>query len=293
MNYYTKQEQHLPLITPQMYRECPDQVVDILNRLIRFYEQYRDDSYQAITQTTVNVTTTDNVINGIQTDITNIHGDVNNIDNQLVTINADLASLSTVAHTGDYNDLLNIPPAAAVNNGKLTIQKNSTNVAEFTANNLGDVTANITVPTSFSDLTGTASSSQIADGAVTNAKVANNTLDVGKINWSTITAITSASTIFDSTSYTVSSFKAYKVGRIFILERLQFASHQSTISGRQVATLKSAYRPTNNVRIALQHGSNEDVHLGLVQSDGKLIEYAPNNVNQDSIWYSGVWICPS
>lgn len=118
-----------------MYRNYPDQVVDILNRLIRFYEQYRDDSYNVITQTTTNVITADNVINGIQTDITNIHGDLN--------------SLSTVAHTGDYNDLLNIPPAATVNNGKLTIQKDGTKIAEFTANQAGDVTANITTtPTS-------------------------------------------------------------------------------------------------------------------------------------------------
>lgn len=130
MNYYTKQEQRLPLITANMYRENPDQVVDILNRLIRFYEQYRDDSYQAITKTTTSVIAADDVINGIQTDITNIHGDLN--------------GLSTVAHTGDYNDLLNIPPAAAVNNGKLTINQNGTKIAEFTANQAGNTTANIT-----------------------------------------------------------------------------------------------------------------------------------------------------
>ena len=41
----------------------------------------------------------------------------------------------------------------AVNNGTLTIQKNGTNVQTFTANQSGNVTANITVPTKTSELT--------------------------------------------------------------------------------------------------------------------------------------------
>ena len=40
-----------------------------------------------------------------------------------------------------------------VNNGTLTIQKNGTNVATFTANQSGNATANITVPTKVSELT--------------------------------------------------------------------------------------------------------------------------------------------
>lgn len=44
----------------------------------------------------------------------------------------------------------NIP---TVNNATLTIQKNSTNVATFTANASSNVTANISVPTKVSDLT--------------------------------------------------------------------------------------------------------------------------------------------
>ena len=43
--------------------------------------------------------------------------------------------------------------APTVNNGTLTIQKNGTNVQTFTANQSGNVTANITVPTKTSDLT--------------------------------------------------------------------------------------------------------------------------------------------
>ena len=59
-----------------------------------------------------------------------------------------VSGLSAVATSGSYNDLSNKPtiPAAA-NNGTLTIQKNGTNVATFSANQSGNATANITVPT--------------------------------------------------------------------------------------------------------------------------------------------------
>ncbi|WP_298535614.1 hypothetical protein [uncultured Methanobrevibacter sp.] len=64
------------------------------------------------------------------------------------------SDLKTVAFTGAYADLTGQPtiPAAA-NNGKLTIQKNGTNVATFTANQSGDATANIEVPTNTNQLT--------------------------------------------------------------------------------------------------------------------------------------------
>ena len=66
---------------------------------------------------------------------------------------ANSADLATVATSGSYNDLSDKPtiPAAA-NNGKLTIQKNGTDVQTFTANQSSSVTANITVPTKASDV---------------------------------------------------------------------------------------------------------------------------------------------
>ena len=57
--------------------------------------------------------------------------------------------LATVATSGSYNDLSDKP---AINNGSLTIQKNGTTVATFTANDNTNQTANITVPTSETDL---------------------------------------------------------------------------------------------------------------------------------------------
>lgn len=62
------------------------------------------------------------------------------------------ADLWAVALSNDYNDLDNKPTQQTVNNGMLTIQKNSTNVATFTANASTNVTANITVPTTVAEL---------------------------------------------------------------------------------------------------------------------------------------------
>lgn len=64
-----------------------------------------------------------------------------------------VSGLATVATSGSYNDLSNKPTIPTVNNGKLTIQKNGTDVATFTANQSGNATANITVPVKVSELT--------------------------------------------------------------------------------------------------------------------------------------------
>lgn len=61
-------------------------------------------------------------------------------------------SLAKVATTGSYTDLSNTPTIPTVNNGTLTIKQNGTTVQTFSANQSGNVTANITVPTfSFSN----------------------------------------------------------------------------------------------------------------------------------------------
>jgi hypothetical protein len=81
----------------------------------------------------------------------------NAVQNKVVTTalnsKADTSSLSTVATSGSYNDLSNKPTIPTVNNATLTIQKNGTTVKTFTANASSNVTANITVPTSTSELT--------------------------------------------------------------------------------------------------------------------------------------------
>lgn len=55
--------------------------------------------------------------------------------------------------TGTFALTSDIPSVPTVNNGQLTIQKNGSNVATFTANASSNVTANISVPTATSDLT--------------------------------------------------------------------------------------------------------------------------------------------
>lgn len=60
------------------------------------------------------------------------------------------SSLATVATTGSYPDLHNRP---TIGNGKITIQKNSTEVGNFTVNQTGNKSINISVPTKTSQLT--------------------------------------------------------------------------------------------------------------------------------------------
>lgn len=79
----------------------------------------------------------------------------------------DKPALATVATSGSYDDLTNKPTIPTVNNGTLTIQKNGTSVGTFTANQSGNSTANITVPTKTSDLTN--DSSFATTGQVTTA----------------------------------------------------------------------------------------------------------------------------
>ena len=80
-----------------------------------------------------------------------------------------VSGLSTVATSGSYDDLADKPSIPTVNNATLTIQKNGTNVATFTANSASAATANITVPTKTSELT---NDSSFATTAQVNARVA-------------------------------------------------------------------------------------------------------------------------
>ena len=99
--------------------------------------------------------------------------DNTNLSNAL-NAKANSADLATVATSGSYNDLLDKPTIPTVNDATLTIQKNGTNVATFTANSSTNTTANITVPTKVSDLTNdsgfisSASVSTLTDVTLTN-----------------------------------------------------------------------------------------------------------------------------
>lgn len=78
-----------------------------------------------------------------------------------------VSGLATVATSGSYNDLSNKPTIPTVNNATLTIQKNGSNVATFTANASSNVTANISVPTTTSSVTSGSSAALTSGGAYT------------------------------------------------------------------------------------------------------------------------------
>lgn len=84
------------------------------------------------------------------------HQDISGKQDKITSTNklpASLVSgLATVATSGSYNDLSNTPTIPTVNNGTLTIKQNGTTVQTFSANQSGNVTANITVPTKASDV---------------------------------------------------------------------------------------------------------------------------------------------
>lgn len=71
------------------------------------------------------------------------------LDQKVGTVNA----LKPVATSGDYNDLTNKPTIPAVNDGVLTIAVNGTAAGAFSANQAGNATVNIPVPTRTSQLT--------------------------------------------------------------------------------------------------------------------------------------------
>ena len=71
------------------------------------------------------------------------------LDQKVGTVNA----LKPVATSGDYNDLTNKPTIPAVHDGVLTIAVNGTTAGAFSANQAGNATVNIPVPTRTSQLT--------------------------------------------------------------------------------------------------------------------------------------------
>lgn len=75
--------------------------------------------------------------------------------NDKLSAKANSTDLSDVATTGSYSDLTNKPTIPTVNNSTLTIQKNGSTVATFTANSATPVTANITVPIVDTELSST------------------------------------------------------------------------------------------------------------------------------------------
>lgn len=92
-----------------------------------------------------------------------------------INAKANSSSLATVATSGSYNDLINKPTIPTVNDGTLTIQHNGTTKGTFTANQ--NTASTVNIETIYADTIAPAtpvapiSTSMIADGAVTSAKI--------------------------------------------------------------------------------------------------------------------------
>ena len=94
--------------------------------------------------------------------------------------------LARVATTGSYNDLNNKPSIPTVNDGTLTIQRNGSTIASFTANSSINRTANISVPTATSQLTND-SGYTTNTGTITSVKMNGNTVATsGEANLGTV-----------------------------------------------------------------------------------------------------------
>ena len=93
------------------------------------------------------------------------------------------SDLKAVAFSGSYDDLSNKPTIPSVGNGTLTIQKNGTNVATFTANQSGNETANISVPTKTSDLANDSGFVDATTGTKTTITSNNSNVDMGSYSW--------------------------------------------------------------------------------------------------------------
>jgi hypothetical protein len=175
-------------------------------------------------------------------------------------------TLADVAISGDYDDLINKPTIPTVNDATLTIQKNGSNVATFTANASSNVTANIEVPTV--DQTYSASSTNAQSGvAVASAMStkADDNVVVHKTGNETITGVktfTSNVKVSKAAPYvdlyntnitkgTISS--SVQVARNAMTDKdgkyIAMTQYQYNIAGETQAVLR-AYSPNNETDFA-------------------------------------------
>lgn len=151
-------------------------------------------------------------------------------------------NLATVATSGSYNDLSNKPTIPTVNNATLTIQKNGTNVATFTANASGNVTANISVPNTVSSVS---SSSTNADAV--GAKLFYDT--VGDIE-TALHTINSGGLMYDLSWYGGSSADPYRYS-IYINSELVLSESGSSMPTSE--TLIGSYNTGSEVNVSLTY----------------------------------------
>lgn len=187
--------------------------------------------------------------------------------NQATNKSINIAVPTTVASLSDAGQYAKKTDLPTVNNGTLTIQRNGTNVATFTANQSGTSTANISVPNITTTATDPGEGSalaannyigvygqtsdlvetnDIADGAVTSAKIgseavlnqhlAPNSVTADNVDWTTlsgdkwplINTATSNNNINNKVDYEQYSFTVPASGRYFVSFTQQLGSNAAT-----------------------------------------------------------------
>lgn len=101
-----------------------------------------------------------------------------------INAKADSSSLATVATSGSYTDLINIPVQPTVNDGTLTIQQNGVTVGTFTANQSTSATINLAGGIYADDPTAPAN----PDGWITGSDIAQGTFQY--VDYSSVSSIT-------------------------------------------------------------------------------------------------------
>lgn len=179
------------------------------------------------------------------------------------------------------NNLIKKIPAAA-NNGKLTIQKNGTNVQSFTANQNGDATANIIVPNVTRSAAVTQEGQLALDAIEKNASIEGTLAnELGKIN-SKLTPQPFNITLNPdhcSKSYSV----CYRIGNIAVLSLYLDIKNIVINSRTLIATLPFKIKNTSICTVISTKG--EKVNLRLENIDniyGVLIIDPPYNTAIES-----------
>lgn len=163
-----------------------------------------------------------------------------------------------------------------VNNATLKIQKNSTDVATFTANSSTDVTANISVPTDTNDLTNGAGF-QTASDVQTAIAGKQDTLTAGsniQISGSTISATNTTYTAGNGLNLNGTTFSA---DTTVLATQTDLSSKQDTlVSGTSIKTI-------NNTSLL---GSG-DITIPVITVDSALSSTSTNPV-QNSVIYAAI-----
>ena len=126
------------------------------------------------------------------------------------------------------SQISDFPTIPTVNDATLTIQKNSTNVATFTANASSNVTANITVPTTASDV----SALPISGGTVTGSlKINNHSSAIGTVK----SAYASAKSVATATNTNLTSI-SLEAGTWVVTGGVRFPNNATGLRRMNIST---------------------------------------------------------